>query len=232
MPGHEREPAAAVRPASGADAGDLAAFLSRGVRLDPAILVRLRTGDRRLTAYLRLPFGVLVSRSAGAEAAPRDVTVAAADLLAAMDRVAAGDPVALPPSKDTAWRGALPPAAGWQRLDTVPAAVVREIVRAGGEALRAAGPAGGGAGEALLYQDALTVTGAGRTVALPLRVLSAAWRMGFLGPEAGRAPQAAAPGSGTVQIVLISAVGGWARLAAPYGSAYHRSGPQLGVLSG
>jgi hypothetical protein len=233
MAGTEREPTPAIRPASGADAADLAVFLSRVVRLDPAGLVRVRSGGDRLTAYVRLPFGVLVSRSAGGHVsgsaaghgAPADVTVGAADLLAALDRAPVGEPVALPPVRDAAWRGALPPAADWQRLDAVPVAVVRQIVRAGGEALRSAGPAGGTAGEALLYQDALTVSGAGRTVVLPLRVLSAASRMGFLGP-------AAAPATGTEQIVVVSAAGTWARLAAAYGSAYHRSAPGLGVLSG
>jgi hypothetical protein len=95
------------------------------------------------------------------------------------------------------------------------------VVQAGGEVVRAAATPGG-AGDALLYQDALTVSGAGRTVVLPLRVLSAAWRMGFLGPETDLPAER--------QVVAVSASGGWARLAAAYGSAYHRVAPSLGLL--
>jgi hypothetical protein len=249
MPSREREPPG-VLPASTADAADLAVFLSRAVTLDPAALVRLRSVGDRVAGYLVLPFGVLVSRSAAGRVAPADITVGAADLLAALDRVPVGSPIGLPPRRDADWRGALPPAADWQRLDSVPAAVVRQLVRAGGETLRATGAAGTG-GEGLLGHEALTVSGAGRTVVLPLRVLSAAWRMGFLGPEV--APEGAPAGDavgpiagagptgerirpaggrqpGPGQVVVVSAVGAWARLAAPYGSAYHRVTPELGVL--
>jgi hypothetical protein len=227
----------ALRPASAADAADLAVFLTRAVRLDPGGLVRLRSGGGRLTAYLRLPFGVLVTRSAAGTVTPEDVTVGAADLLARLDAAPAGDPVPLPPARDAAWRGALPPSAGWQRLDTVPADAVRQVVRAGGDLVRSA-DVPGGAGDALLYQDALTVSGGGRTVVLPLRVLSAAWTMGFLGPDAtgpeATGPEAAVPAAGVPasgpQVVAVSASGAWARLAAPYGSAYHRTAPDLGVL--
>jgi hypothetical protein len=92
--------------------------------------------------------------------------------------------------------------------------VVARLVRAGAATLKALGGQGdAGLSESLLDHEALAVTGAGRTVALPLRVLSAAWRMGFLGDLS----PAAAEGS-----VVVSASGSWVRLAAPYGSAYHQ----------
>jgi len=247
MPG-EGPQRAVVRPASAADAADLAAFLGRSVRLDPGAVVRLRIGGGRLAAYIRLPFGVLVSRSAAGDGTPADVSVAAAELLAALDRAAldraaldaaaldrgAGvQPVPLPPRRDAAWRGALPPVAGWQRLDAVPAAAVRRLVRAGGEAVRNAGPAGSGpAGEkALLDHAALTVTGGERTVALPLRVLTAVWRMGFLGPnEAPGAPARRRPLAEPQ--VVVSAAGGWARVAATFGSAYHPVTRGIGLVLG
>jgi hypothetical protein len=104
----------------------------------------------------------------------------------------------------------LPPGEGWLRLDSVPGDVVRGLVRAGREALGAV-PSGvaAAAGESLLDHESLTVSGAGRTAVLPLRVLSALTRMGFLGepPEP----------------VAISASGGWTRLAAAYGSAYQHT---------
>lgn len=250
------------RPSGPADAADVAAFLGRAVDLDPAVVVRLRVDVGRVTSYVRLPFGVLVSRTVAGGAEPADVTVRAADLLAALDRtdpspapVCAGDPptagggiapggsgigqgglerdavdqvgggaeaVPWPARRDAEWRAALPPADGWLRLDAVPADVVRSLVRAGRDALRAV-PAGApaSAGESLLDHESLTVSGAGRTAVVPLRVLSALSRMGFLG--AGTA----GPHSG--DLVAVAASGGWVRLAAAYGSAYQHTVPSLGL---
>lgn len=212
-----------LRLAGPADAGDLAAFLGRMARLDPAALVRLRAvgGAGAVTAYARLPFGVLVSRSARAEEAPPDATVGAAALLAVVEVIGADRLVALPSRQDTAWRGQLPPAGGWQQLDRVPVDVVARLVRAGAATLKAIGGQGNaGLSESLLDHEALTVTGADRTAVLPLRVLSAAWRMGFLGDIA--------PG-GTDGTVVVSASGNWVRLAAPFGSAYHQTSKGLFV---
>jgi hypothetical protein len=208
-----------LRPAPPADQGDLAAFLGRVAGLDPAAVVRLRAAGDRVTGFAMLPFGVLVSRTVAAAADPADVTVGAADLLAALERSAGGDGpdgVGWPARRDVEWRAALPPAGEWQRLDAVPGDVVRALVRAGREALRAV-PAGaaGAAGESLLDHESLTVTGGGRTAVLPLRVLSALTRMGFLGGEP--------------DLVVVSAAGGWTRLAGAYGSAYQRTTPGLGL---
>lgn len=215
------------RPGGPADAGDAAAFLGRAVALDPAALVRLRGGGGRVSAYVRLSFGVLVGRTVGGAVDPADVTVRAADLLAALEPTvdpapAAGGTVPLPAARDAEWRSALPPTAGWQRLDEVPAEVVRGLVRAGAATLRAV-PAGAAAsaGEVLLDHEALTVIGAGRTAAVPLRVLTALTRMGFLG-GGGRGPD----------VVLVSAAGGWVRVAAAYGSAYRHTAPGLDLRPG
>jgi hypothetical protein len=197
-----------------AEAADLAAFLSRALRLDPAAVVRLRAGPGATTAYVRLPFGVLVSRSASTEEAPADVTVGGAALLAAVEAAGPDAAAVLPSQQDAAWRGQLPPAAGWQQLDRVPVDVVARLVQAGAATLKSMGTRRTAASESLLDHEALTVAGAGRTVVLPLRVLSAVWRMGFLGGNA----------LGTAEeTVLVSASGNWVRLAAPYGSAYHQA---------
>jgi hypothetical protein len=49
----------------------------------------------------------------------------------------------------------------------------------------------------------------------PLRVVSALTRMGFLG--------------GDPDLVVVSAAGGWTRLAGAYGSAYQHAAPGLGL---
>jgi hypothetical protein len=135
---------------------------------------------------------------------------------------AGGAVVELPRLRDPEWRSALPPTSGWARLDEVPAEVVRSLVRAGAAALRAV-PAGAAAsaGESLLDHESLTVSGAGRSAPVPLRVLTAVARMGFLGDPAD--PPAADA------VVVAAGPGGWVRLAAAYGSAYHRSTPTLAL---
>jgi hypothetical protein len=207
--------AGGLRPDGPAERGDLASFLGRAVGLDPAAVVRLRGSGDRVTAFVRLPFGVLVSRTVSGSAEPADVTVSAGELMAALDRA---EPVEWPARRDVEFRAALPPAGGWVLLDSVPGDVVRALVRAGRDALRAV-PAGSAAaaGESLLDHESLTVSGAGRTAVLPLRVLSALTRMGFLG------------GGPAADAVVVSAAGGWIRLAAPFGSAYQRTNPGLGL---
>jgi hypothetical protein len=236
-----------------AEAVDLASFLGRLVALDPAAVVRLRSAGDRVTAYARLPFGVLVSRTVAGDGDPSDVTVAAAALLAALDAVRpgspGGSPPAVPPSggsrdpagagpgvpagrvpshgagvtlgwpqrRDVDWRAALPPADGWVRLDSVPGDVVLKLVRAGRDALRAvpAGAAAAAVGESLLDHESLTVSGAGRTAVLPLRVLGSLTRMGFVGDG--------------VEPVVVSVAAGWTRLAGAYGSAYQHTVPGLAL---
>jgi hypothetical protein len=216
------------RFAGARDVADLAAFLARATRLDPATLVRLRRAGPgagppstgQVVAFLRLPFGVLVSRAAAVAEAPADVTVGAAALLERLDAVGVDGWCELPERQDARWRGALPPADGWTRLDRVPAGVLLRLVRAGADTLRSAGALGSTEyGQALLGHESLTVSGADLTVALPLKVLSAVSRMGFLGD-----PSTAADGS-----VLVSAAGRWARVAAPYGSAYHQLSAALSL---
>ena len=205
-----------LRLAGSAEAADLASFLGRLVALDPAAVVRLRSAAARVTAYARLPFGVLVSRTVAGDAEPADVTAGAGDLLTALDRGVRPAAVVWPARRDMEWRAALPPVDGWVRLDSVPGDVVLKLVRAGRDALRAV-PAGAAAaaGESLLDHESLTVSGAGRTAALPLRVLGSLTRMGFLGD--GGEP------------VVVSVAAGWTRLAGAYGSAYQHTVPGLAL---
>lgn len=221
---------------SPADLGDLAAFCARVRSLDAAGLVRLRQAAARLTAYSLLPLGVLVSRTVHtAEPGEFDRTVAAGDLLALLEHegdvdraIFAGggsagggsagaafvDAVGGGRARDGEWRGTLPPAAGWRRVDAVPVPAIEAAVRAGLAAFESVRgrPDASAVGESLLDHEALTVSSEDERVVLPLRVLQAAWRMGFLGAQ----PQAAGD-------CVVSAAGRWVRLAAPHGSAYHQT---------
>ncbi len=200
---------------------ELAPVLRRAVTLDAAGLARLRASQHQLAVLVRLPFGVLVARTLATERAGNvfDVTVRAADLLAWLD----GELTLAPAPRDAEWRAGLPPASGWQRIDTVPDDVVRGLVRAGARTLKDAAERAGLPGaqpraevaDALLDSVVLTVSAAGPGLAIPvtLRALSALTRMGFL----TRGSHAA-----------VDIAGRWIRIAGEFGSVYAER-PGLGL---
>jgi hypothetical protein len=207
-----------------ASLGELAPLVRRVATLDPATLVRIRAGRSSASALVRLPFGVLAGRTVrvadAAEALPVDRTYAAAELLAWLD----GDGPGEPEGRDAQWRGGLPPRTGWRRVEQVPEDVVRELVRAGARALEEAASREGVPGaqpraevaDALLDSIVLTVSDELAAVEVPLRLLSALTRLGFLlaGSE-----------------VNVDVAGRWFRVAATYGSVYsERPGSGLGML--
>lgn len=191
---------------------ELAPVLRRAASLDGKNLVRLRLGNGRATALIRLPFGVLVSRGVQADvrAEPVDVAVAVADALAWLD----GDTDIVPRARDAQWRSGLPPSSGWSRIETVPDDVVRPLVRSAAVTLTQAAEREGVPGaqpraevaDALLDSVVLTVTGGDGTIAeVTLRALSALTRMGFL-PKGGH--------------VFVDSSGRWVRVVAEYGTVY------------
>jgi len=215
-----------VSPLSGADRPalvELAPVLRRAADLDAGALARLRLGDGSATVLARLPFGVLVSRTVAGppRTAPLDVTVGAADGLAWIE----GTQPEAPASRDVDWRGGVPPATGWTRIDHVPDDVIRRLVRSGALALKDAAEREGVPGaqpraevaDALLDSVVLTVSDdAGSAVEITLRTVSALTRMGFL-PRGGTA--------------AVDVLGRWTRLAAGYGSVLvERPGAGLGLL--
>lgn len=202
------------------DRQDLGAFLSRLSRLDATALVRLRrVAPDRTALWGRLPWAVLVSRTV-AGAGPDDATVAAADLLKALDSpddsASPGDLV-LPARRDAEWRWPLPPAAG-RVVEQLPAAEVRRIAAAAAGTLRAAATEGVGGRpvaeravrDALLDHVAIVVTTDGAHIEVPQRLVQGVARMGFLG-RSDMTP------ASTVNVQLA---GRWIGLAAPYGIAW------------
>jgi|KBSSwiStaDraftv2_1062776.scaffolds.fasta_scaffold06354_12 hypothetical protein len=194
--------------------GELVPLLRRAAELDQDALVRIRSAEGIVAAYVRLPFDVLVSRAIQAPGAPAvDATARAADVVV---HVEAGTPVF---SRDSDWRGSVPPRTGWRRVDVVPDDVLRPLVRSGALALKEAGakmPAGEpsrGVSESLLGSVVLSVTGEDVRADITLRMVSALTRMGFL-PRGGHG------------VVAVS--GRWTRLAAEYGTVYAE--PPAGLL--
>jgi hypothetical protein len=198
--------------------GDLGAFVARVVRLDQAALVRLQARDGTVTAWAATPFDVLATRSVHGTLEPADVTMPATGLLTALtvERAETVDP-----GSGGLWHAELPPPAGWQPVDDVPAAELERLTERGLAVAREnAGPMGPPA--SLLDQTVLTVSAESRpAVKVPLRCLFALSGMGFLGdtgPDAG--------------VVRVSATGTWLRLDARYGAVVRRRITALPLLVG
>ncbi|MFJ6165762.1 hypothetical protein ACIQH6_11640 [Micromonospora orduensis] len=212
---------------------DAGAFLARLVRLDPAAPVRLRPAGAagRVALWARLPWQVLVVRTVAggpADGVADDVTVAAAELLAELERGG----TTLPTRRDAQWRWPLPPARS-QPVEVLPAAELRRIADAAAGTLRTAseqGVAGRAVGQralrdALLDHVAVVVTPDGPPappVEVPQRLVQGLVRMGFLG-AAGPAAAADEPA------VQVRVAGRWVGLVGPYGAAWLQKATDLAV---
>jgi len=195
---------------------ELAPVARRAADLDARSIARIRTTTDSASLYVRLPFGVLVGRTirtADEHAKALDVALRATELIDWVEDETATEPE----RRDTDWRTGLPPATGWQRIETIPDDVIRPLVRAGALALKDAAEREGVPGaqpraevaDALLNSIVLTAHGdAPNNTAradISLRALSALTRMGFLK-------------RGSSAHIDIS--GRWIRIAAEYGTVF------------
>ncbi|GIG91944.1 serine/threonine-protein kinase [Plantactinospora endophytica] len=243
MPGAEKAAGGAVVATTGHGHGlsglpDAGAFLARLTRLDPAAVVRLRSGTPGGTAgpadrtvlWARLPWGVLVGRVV-AGAGPGDATVSAAELLAEL----ADGGAALPRRRDADWRWPVPGGPG-SVVETIAGPELRRIAAAAAETLRGAateGVAGRAVGQravrdALLDHVAVVVTGGaggtdptrdGGRIEVSQRLVQAIVRMGFLGSS----------GPADRDAVQVRIMGRWVGLAAPFGVAWSQKVSQLAI---
>ncbi|MEW2432069.1 hypothetical protein AB0877_29005 [Micromonospora sp. NPDC047644] len=229
------EPGRTAAPTHGVDqVADAGAFLARLVRLDPVAPVRLRPAGApgRIALWARLPWQVLVVRTVAggpADGVAEDVTVAASELLAELERSGA----TLPTRRDAQWRWPLPPARSRQ-VETLPAADLRRIADAAAGTLRTAseqGVAGRAVGQralrdALLDHVAVLITPDGapdEPVEVPQRLVQGVVRMGFLGAARG---SAAGEGGDAVQVRVA---GRWVGLVGPHGAAWLQKATDLAV---
>ncbi|MGN5239637.1 MULTISPECIES: hypothetical protein [unclassified Rhodococcus (in: high G+C Gram-positive bacteria)] len=217
----------AVALAGESDRTDLAAFLTRALRLDEAAVVRLRRrGDDVLSAWIQTGFDVLAARLVRGTVHPADLCVAADSLRTALT-ASVGAAKAIDPgwAMDSAWRGALPPDEGFAHVDDVPARVLVELAQQGVALTRDAGAQGPPA--SLLAQEVLEVSGGETVVGVPMRMVFALGAMGFV-PTTGRDPMAA-DGIAADEVVRVRASNTWIRLDARYGSVYLRRSGGLGL---
>src|SRR6266568_5559661 len=117
-----------------AERENLATFVARAVRLDPAAVIRLRRrGDRYVSAWAASGFEALAVRTVVAELGVDDITAGGDVLLSGLQGPAANGRVDLGFSMDSAWRTALPPATGFDHIDDVPARTLVELAERGVE---------------------------------------------------------------------------------------------------
>lgn len=196
---------------------DLGAFVARAVRLESTAVVRLRSREGRVTAWVATPFDALATRSVPGSVDPADVTVSASDLLAAL-AVVGGDTVDPGRPRDALWRTALPPESGWLEVEEVPADVIAGLADRGAVVARENPGPHGSPPASLLDQKVLTVSGAGLEVSVPLRCLFALSGMGFVG------------GHAEGETIRLWATDSWLRLEARYGSVIRRRHALLPLL--
>ncbi|MGO4617837.1 hypothetical protein AB4305_29135 [Nocardia sp. 2YAB30] len=207
-----------------AERENLATFLTRAVRLDPAAVVRLRRrGERYLSAWVATGFEALAVRTVVAELGVDDVTVAADLVLAGL---AISSPIDLGYSMDSAWRGALPPSDGFAHIDDVPARTLVDLAEQGARLAKEHGSSQGPPAS-LLDQTVLTVSGADTQVQVPMRVVFALTAMDFIPHSGEKADPRRIP---LAEIVRVRASRTWLRLDARYGSIARRLGGGIPLL--
>ncbi|MFT4199293.1 hypothetical protein [Gordonia sp. (in: high G+C Gram-positive bacteria)] len=216
--------------ASAADAGDVAAFSRRLLRLDEAAVVRLRQrADGLVGLWGTTGFDVLATRAVFGTLTPADV-VCDAHVLG--DAAGTGT-LSIDPGfgLESAWRGALPPQTGYRQIDDVPLRTVVDLAQRG--AALAKDPVGGGHGPvtSLLDQVVLEVSDGDGSVGIALRSLFALTGMGFARDRHGKAISESSTLADIAddEPVRVRAGGTWIRLDARFGAVYQRRGDQFSV---
>lgn len=209
-----------------AERENLATFLTRAVRLDPAAVIRLRRrGEQYVSAWTATGFETLAVRTVIAELGVDDVTVGADLVLAGL---ASGSPIDLGYSMDSAWRSALPPVDGFAHVDDVPARTLVELAEQGAALAKEHGSAHGPPAS-LLDQTVLTVSAADTRVEVPMRVVFALTAMDFIPHSGDKAEARRIP---PAEIVRVRATRTWLRLDARYGSVARRLGGGIPLFPG
>lgn len=209
---------------------NLTAFLGKAVRLDAASVVRLRMrADGSLSVWASTGFDALAVRAVSGSIVPDDTSAAADQLLAALANAVDG---AVDPgfSMDSAWRGALPPDAGFEHVDDVPARVLIDLAQRGAALAKEHGSSHRPP-VSLLDQEVLHVAGASDDVSITMRTVFALTAMGFV-PFTGQDPLTADIDLARIdadEMVRVRATKVWLRLDARFGSVFSRRSNQLSL---
>ncbi len=208
---------------------DLAAFTERALRLDDAAVLRFRKrSDTTVMAWVATGFDVLAARALRATVRPDDLSAGADALTRALSATEDSGYVNPGFAMDSAWRGVLPPDAGFVHLDDVPARVMLDLAQRGVALAREHGAQGPPV--SLLDQEVVSVSSGEHSVGIPMRCVFALTAMGFL-PQSVSAGDDFAPDSVAAdEIVRVRVMPTWLRIDARFGSVYRRRGDPAVVL--
>jgi hypothetical protein len=209
---------------------DLRTFVDRALRLDESAVIRLRQrGDSQVVAWVATGFDVLASRVMSGTVRPADLSAGADALARAVPQTDGSDYVEPGFAMDSAWRGVLPPDAGFTHLDDVPARAVLDLAQRGVALAKEHGSAHGPPAS-LLDQEVLEVSAGGESVGVPMRCVFALTAMGFL-PQSSSAVDDFTPESVAAdEVVRVRVLPAWLRIDARFGSVYRRRGDPALVL--
>ena len=190
----------------------LISLLQRAVALQDRAMARFSTvSDAAVDVFVTTPFAVIASRRVAGSCSRDGAAVLVSDLLAD-----ATDTTMTAAALDAGWgMGALPPVAGFELLDEIPADVVQRLSDQGRALARQfSGPLG--PPQSLMDQAVITVND---DTEIPMRLVFTLTALGLI---PGMDAPAAIP-----RHLRISRNSRWVRVDAPFGSAYHSSGINL-----
>ncbi len=190
----------------------LISLLQRAVALQDRAMARFSTvSDAAVDVFVTTPFAVIASRRVAGSCSRDGAAVLVSDLLDD-----ATDTTMTAVAMDAGWgMGALPPVAGFELLDEIPADVVQRLSDQGRALTRQfSGPLG--PPQSLMDQAVITVND---DTEIPMRLVFTLTALGLI---PGMDAPAAIP-----RHLRISRNSRWVRVDAPFGSAYHSSGINL-----
>lgn len=193
----------------------LISLLQRAVALQDRAMARFSTvSDAAVDVFVTTPFAVIVSRRVAGSCSRDGAAVLVSDLLAD-----ATDTTMTVAALDAGWgMGALPPVAGFELLDEIPADVVQRLSDQGRALARQfSGPLG--PPQSLMDQAVITVND---DTEIPMRLVFTLTALGLI---PGMDAPAAIP-----RHLRVSRNSRWVRVDAPFGSAYHSTGINLLAL--
>lgn len=193
----------------------LISLLQRAVALQDRAMARFSTvSDAAVDVFVTTPFAVIASRRVAGSCSRNGAAVLVSDLL-----VDATDTTMTAAAMDAGWgMGALPPVAGFELLDEIPADVVQRLSDQGRALARQfSGPLG--PPQSLMDQAVITVND---DTEIPMRLVFTLTALGLI---PGMDAPAAIP-----RHLRVSRNSRWVRVDAPFGSAYHSSGINLLAL--
>ena len=193
----------------------LISLLQRAVALQGRAMARFSTvSDAAVDVFVTTPFAVIASRRVAGSCSRDGAAVLVSDLLAD-----ATDTTMTAAALDAGWgMGALPPVAGFELLDEIPADVVQRLSDQGRALARQfSGPLG--PPQSLMDQAVITVN---NDTEIPMRLVFTLTALGLI---PGMDAPAAIP-----RHLRVSRNSRWVRVDAPFGSAYHSTGINLLAL--